>query len=218
MVWRNRSKQSFWHLISILIVSTVVANLEEEVPQINIVYLHGFASCWNPESEKIQQLSAWARVSGFDLDYCHGAEQTVDLAKRQLENLKPDLLIGCSMGGWLAAELGHATNLPFVALNPCIEPSITLKKHIGNGVDYQGSSYCLSPDNVQSYTAFNKQGRGLILLDSGDEVLNAEHTKQQLREHYPIIAFSGGSHRFEHIPQAIPEIKSWFLEANSLNS
>lgn len=176
---------------------------------IKVVYLHGFASCWKPESEKNQQLGTWAAVDGFDLDYCLGAQATVDFAMRQLELYKPDLLIGCSMGGWLAAELGDAADIPFVALNPCIEPRLTLSKYIGNGMDYQGRPYYLAPETVQGYTAFNKQGRGLILLDADDETLNAAHTKTQLCQHFPVTVFLGGSHRFEHIPQAIPIIKEW---------
>lgn len=181
---------------------------------INVVYLHGFASCWNPEAQKIQHLSRWAEVNGFDLDYGLGAKKIVDLAMPQLEVFKPDLLIGCSMGGWLAAELGNATAIPFVALNPCIEPSHTLKKHTGRGVDHQGRSYNLLTEAVQSYTAFNRQGRGLILLDAGDDVLSAEYTKQQLHPHFPVTVFAGGSHRFEHIPEAIPVIESWFFETS----
>lgn len=176
----------------------------------NIVYLHGFASSWNAGSIKAQQLSCWTAVDGFDLDYCQPAATLIESALKQLALCRVDLLMGCSMGGWLAAELSAITGLPFVGLNPCVEPAVTLRKYLGAGRDYQGRDFYLTPEVVQSYRAFNMNACGLVLLDAGDEVLDAEHSHSWLQGRYPVSTFPGGSHRFDHIPQAIPVMQRWF--------
>ncbi|MEO1945163.1 MAG: YqiA/YcfP family alpha/beta fold hydrolase, partial [Candidatus Thioglobus sp.] len=50
-----------------------------------------------------------------------------------LESIKLgiDLLVGTSMGGYMVAAIGDKLGVPFVAINPAIEPRESLKKTPG---------------------------------------------------------------------------------------
>jgi predicted esterase YcpF (UPF0227 family) len=48
----------------------------------------------------------------------------------------------------------------------------------------------------------------LVLLDMGDEVIDSYETMKVL-EGFPIRWWAGGSHRFDHMSEAITEVKSY---------
>ena len=121
--------------------------------------------------------------------------------------VNPDLLVGTSMGGWLAGILGAETGIPFVAINPVIDPRETLKSWLGKGVDHQGNAYELSPDSLVSYYPFTQCGSGLILLDQGDELIPWQETFRALDGCFPVHSFAGGSHRFEHMDESLVWIR-----------
>ena len=62
---------------------------------------------------------------------------------------------------------------------------------------------------VASYYPIAKNGCGLILLDEGDEVIDARHTREVLKDYYQVEMFEGGNHRFAHMEEALPLIASF---------
>jgi uncharacterized protein len=181
----------------------------------NVAYLHGFASFWNPASDKARSLSVMGSVSGFDVDYTAGAGAVIEHALTQLDVLQPDVLVGCSMGGWLAAVLSERCDIPFVALNPAVDPVHTLNRYIGSGLDYRGKRYCLSGDTVDTFFPMPERARGLIFLDAEDEVLDSDVTLNAFRAHYPCYMYPGGDHRFQHLDLAVPVISRWLASGKS---
>ncbi|SDT96814.1 YqiA/YcfP family alpha/beta fold hydrolase [Halopseudomonas salegens] len=177
----------------------------------NIHYLHGFASAFDPDSAKLQTLGKLGPVSGQAIDYTLPTGQLIDNALEQGPWDRVELIAGTSMGGWLAAVLGTRLGIPFVAINPSVQPQRTLGKYIGPGVDFQNQPYELTAAAVDSYFNLPTGGQGLILLDEGDEVIDAQATRAALQDHYPVICFPGGNHRFAHMEAALPKIQA-FLE------
>lgn len=172
-----------------------------------IYYLHGFASQFDATSEKLQSLAKLGLVQGHNIDYTELAEDVVENSLDKLMQVNPDLLVGTSMGGWLASILGGETGIPFVAINPVIDPSESLKKHVGQGLDHQGEPYEMASSVVESYYPFSQYGSGLVLLDEGDEVINWRETSRALEGYYLVHSFHGGSHRFEHMEESLPLIQ-----------
>ncbi|XKH00394.1 hypothetical protein LG325_09810 [Marinobacter nauticus] len=180
---------------------------------LNIFYCHGFASCFDPDKPKVQTLGRLGPVHGCDIEYTRPAEEVLmrTIEKGDLANV--DVIVGTSMGGWLAASLGASLGIPFVAINPAVDPSATLRKYIGSGVDFQGKTYTLEEDAVASYWPISTKGQGLILLDEGDEVIDAHHTQSVLGDHYEVILFPGGDHRFAHMEEALPAIEAFLARS-----
>ncbi|WP_152206982.1 YqiA/YcfP family alpha/beta fold hydrolase [Marinobacter changyiensis] len=176
----------------------------------NIYYCHGFASRFDPGSSKLELLSELGPVYGHDMDYTQPADEVVHQCIDKLIGADIDIVVGTSMGGWLASVVGSRTGIPFVAINPAITPSQTLMKHVGKGVDYQGNEYELTASAVKSYGSLPKDGCGLILLDEGDDVIDWRETYSTYHERFSVVSFPGGSHRFDHMEAALPLIQNFF--------
>lgn len=175
----------------------------------NVLYLHGFGSKFDNYSKKIQQLLKLGAVDGFDIDYCLGEKLVIEQSIANIANRDLDLLIGTSMGGWLASKLSEILSIPFVAFNPVISPAVTLQPYIGEHKDFYGRHFLLKENIVNEYEEISKDGCGLIFLDEGDELINPSESKQILNQCYSVTSYTGGSHRFEHIPESIADIRKF---------
>jgi hypothetical protein len=56
---------------------------------------------------------------------------------------------------------------------------------------------------VSGYYSFTRWGSGLLLLDQGDELLPWNDTVGALGDYFPVYSFEGGSHRVEHMEEAL---------------
>lgn len=179
-----------------------------------ILYLHGFASFFKPNSDKVNALSKLGQVVGLTLDYSRGAETVLHDALAFAQQRQIDLIVGCSLGGWLAAHIGSQLNLPFVSLNPSIHPSETLTRYNGAGVTFDGKPFHLSADTIAAFPDIPLKGKGLVLLQRGDDILDAELSYTMLKPYYESYLFPDGSHRFDDLAQHLTLI-SRFLRSKS---
>jgi len=178
-----------------------------------ILYVHAFGGHYDPEHPKIQSLETLGKVVGIDLEYCQGFSTVQEKLKQAVFSEHPDLLIGTGMGGHVASHVGAACGIPFVALNPMINPSQDLSCWVGNISTPDGRDHYLTESACETYPEFALDGYGLVFVESGDAVVNATHTVQSLNEHYTVEKFSGGNHGFVHIDQALPMIKEFYNQA-----
>ncbi|KPQ01686.1 YqiA/YcfP family alpha/beta fold hydrolase [Marinobacter sp. HL-58] len=181
----------------------------------NIYYCHGFGSQFDLGSSKLEILSKLGSIHGHDIDYTKPADEVVQICQDEVIKADIDLMVGTSMGGWLVNIVGARAGIPFVAINPAIDPAQTLEKYIGAGLDYQGNRYQLTQSVVDSYRAFVINGCGLILLDQGDDVIDWRVTHDTCQKYYSVVSFPGGSHRFEHMEESLPLIEALY-ERSSL--
>lgn len=75
-------------------------------------YLHGFTSRFDITIDKIKTLARPGPVYGHDIDYTQGWEDVIEESLDKLMQVNPDLLVGTSMGGWLAGISGAETGIP----------------------------------------------------------------------------------------------------------
>jgi predicted esterase YcpF (UPF0227 family) len=169
----------------------------------NILYLHGYKAKFDIDSPKNKILSQIGKVHGFDIDYDKPYEDIEsDFLKKMGEN-KIDLLVGTSMGGYLANRLGTEYGVPFVMINPVIDPRAVLEK------------YNHSPEIVESYKCKAIiHPCGLLLLDRGDTVIPIGPTLEYFNDFYETHIFEGGDHRFQHMEDSL--IKIIFFYNNSI--
>ena len=88
---------------------------------------------------------------------------------------------------------------------------------MGINTNYKtAETFELTEEDVASFAEFAvAPGRvpTLVLLDMGDDVLDSNATIKHFEGHADIVTFEGGSHRFEHLPEALDHIKRF---ANTL--
>ena len=178
-----------------------------------IMYCHGFASKFDPEKEKVRALSTLAPVDGVTVDYTLPPEDVFAKFTNAVTAPESTLIVGTSMGGFFAAWLGSELGLPFIAINPAISPAKSLRKHIGAGRTHFGAPFLLRQEMVDAYAGlkFRLDGDGTIVLDLGDEVIDPHETIKAVENRRPLIAFSGGSHRFDHMKALLPRVQGRFF-------
>ena len=180
------------------------------------IYLHGFNSHRNPNSDKLKELGELDEVLTLSYDSFAPYEDILEnlkvKIKKELRDRPPGevALVGTSLGAYWAAALSGVYGVPAILLNPAIQPAKTLKKYVGltlkNFVSDEVNT--LSEDVPKSYPEISKKGKLLIILDEGDEVLDPYETQKLFADFNPIL-FKGGSHRFEHMPEALPHIEKF---------
>ena len=175
----------------------------------NILYIHGFASSFNSASDKIMSLKQLGDVIGFNIDYTESPHDIRSSMTEAVLKYDIDLIVGTSMGGYIAACVSSATGIPFVACNPAINPAETMCYAIGYGFNHDGSGFHLKAETVAMYEPFDTEACGLILLDEGDDLFSTDETVDALKESYEIVVFDGGSHRFEHMDESLGIIREF---------
>jgi uncharacterized protein len=172
---------------------------------VGILYCHGWGSRFDPSKNKIRALAKMRPVDGVTVDYTMHPQVVFDKYATRLKLHPEAMVVGTSLGGFYAAWLGAEFDRPFIAINPAIAPSTTLRAYVGHGVNHVGELFELTQDCVKAYNAlsFRLDGQGTIVLDMGDEILDAPATLDFVRGRLPVVMFDGGSHPFDHMAELI---------------
>ena len=144
-----------------------------------VLYLHGLES--KQGGRKVDFLSSECVVHAPAIDY-----RMLDLHSKIhniIMDLKPDLIIGSSMGGYVAHEFAKAFSLPAILLNPAIH------------------SRSFEPDLDKFILGFDtdSEKRQIVVLGMDDEIINPSETKKMLSgdERYVVEEIEGMGHRTE---------------------
>ena len=188
-----------------------------------IIYLHGFNS--GGQSQKAAWLRAQlAPVPVFAPDYpAHRANETLRVLRKFIRRLRREnphtrklMLIGSSLGGFWAQRLAPEFGACMVLINPSMRPNETLARHTGRHRNAAtGGETVLTAQDVLALKAHrvepcNPKVPTLVLLDAQDEVLDYRLAEAAFRGCGRTIVFPGGSHRFEHLPEALSEIRALY--------
>mgnify|MGYP000748197037 CR=1 FL=1 len=194
-----------------------------------IIYLHGFNSAsldLNDElltsKEKLvvlQQFCLQKDIQFFtpNVDYrdFEGIVEDMLFEWNQFLDQSYDVIfMGSSMGGFASEYLAMKTGCKAIMINPAIVPSELLPQFIGVTENYEtGQPYLWRQDNCDQFIKYEQELKTLsqlidrtVLLDMGDELLDSKTTASVYKNKANIVTFSGGSHSFEHINQALPII------------
>lgn len=174
-----------------------------------LLYLHGFNS--SPESAKAQQTQQWFGKNAPGIEFiCPSLPPYADQAMALLCEIvearlpEPVFLIGSSMGGFYAnclAERYAEFAIGAVLINPAVSPARGLDKWLGENSNYHsGEKWLFEQRHIEEYhrwdpTAIKNTNNYLLLLQSGDEVLDYRDAEQRYQG-CQIILESGGDHSF----------------------
>jgi len=118
-----------------------------------IVYLHGLESLQG--GEKVGFLASKGSVYAPVMDY-----KTLNLDEFILTLGMPDLIIGSSMGGYVADIIGSQLGVDVLLFNPALH-SRSIEFDFDNGVGYGSQQY-----------------KRTIILGTADNIINPEITKK----------------------------------------
>lgn len=188
-----------------------------------IIYLHGFNS--GGQSQKATWLRAQlAPAPVFAPTYpAHRANEALRVLRKFIRRLRREnpqsrklMLIGSSLGGFWAQRLAPEFGARIVLINPSMRPDETLARHTGRyRNEATGEETVLTAQDVRALKAHrvepcNPAVPTLLLLDAQDEVLDYRIAEAALRGCGKTIVYPGGSHRFEHLAEALPEIRALY--------
>ena len=176
---------------------------------INILYIHGYNSSSTSPSVKIAQLenefkTIYRIAPDYDLGYESALKEVLDFVEQiKSEGSVVGALVGTSMGGYLAADVSQKLVIPYVSINPCIYPSLSLEK------------YGLIGDELHSYPDFSVDSvaSGLVLLGMQDNVIDPHETMIFLDNRLPLMIDDGACHQFPSLENHIDEIAMFLFSA-----
>src|SRR5690606_21592924 len=139
---------------------------------------HGLDS--SRESTKFHAIDAKQKFC-IDIDYRNLNFQTVaDFYHEIIEKIKPEIIVGHSLGGYWALKMSAAHHIPCVVANPSLYPNFR--------EDYPAiCNNDLDHDIPQ-----------LAYLELGDEMLDMHNVQEQLEDYMHIQAVEGGHHRLKN--------------------
>lgn len=181
------------------------------------IYLHGFNSAYNPESAKIKALQTIGEVIGITYNTFGTYQEIFSEISGQVSDKEDLAFVGTSLGGFWASEMARHFGVPSVLINPCHDPYLMLRKSVGQLMtNYEtGAENTLTNETIETYPVQGMSGDSrvysylpLVLLDMGDEVIDSFETRKVL-EGFPMVHWAEGSHRFEHMEDALTDIKSY---------
>jgi predicted esterase YcpF (UPF0227 family) len=191
-----------------------------------LLYLHGFNS--SPESAKAQQTQQWFGQNAPGIEFiCPSLPPNADQAMALLMDIvearlpEPVFLIGSSMGGFYAsclAERYAEFAIGAVLINPAVSPARGLDKWLGENSNYHsGEKWLFEQRHIEEYhrwdpAAIKNKNNYLVLLQSGDEVLDYRDAEQRYQG-CNIILESGGDHSFIDYHRHLESIHHFLVSA-----
>jgi predicted esterase YcpF (UPF0227 family) len=188
-----------------------------------IIYLHGFNS--GGRSVKAGQLRAMlAPVAVLAPTYpAHRVPDAPRYLRKFIRRLRREnpqdkklLLIGSSLGGFWAQHLAPEFGAGQVLINPALRPDEALLDAAGpQRNEATGEHYVLTAAEVRALGAYRKTRcepsvPSLLLLDQADESLDYRVAQAFYRDCGKTLVYPGGNHRFEHLAEALPDIRELY--------
>lgn len=176
-----------------------------------ILYLHGFASCGKGnKSLTLQSYFGADNVTALDLP--PSPKDAIQEIEEILRTSSFELLIGSSLGGFYATFLAEKYQIKAVLINPSTQPWETLAPYVGWQKRFCDEEvFEFKPiylEELKTLQSVPQKGQYLLLLQSGDEVL--DYTKaQSLYNTHKVIVEYGGNHRFENIDDYLSMIENF---------
>ncbi|MBS4097277.1 MAG: esterase [Sulfuricella sp.] len=170
-----------------------------------ILYLHGLNS--SPVSHKARLLAA--RMADLGLAdqlripalHHDPAQAMADVERLLADAAQPVTLLGSSLGGFYATWLAEKHGLKAVLVNPAVEAPQLARNLLGPQKNYySGAEWLLTETHAAALDslevgAITRPERYLLLLESGDEVLDWRRAVEKFRDARQIVV-EGGDHGF----------------------
>lgn len=180
-----------------------------------LIYLHGLNS--SPESHKARLLAARMAELGLGerllVPALHHdpAVAVAEVERRIAESEEPVTLAGSSLGGFYATWLAERHGCQAVLVNPAVEAPQLARALLGPQKNYySGAEWVLTEAHAAALdklevAAITRPERYLLLIETGDEVLDWRRAVEKFRAARQIVV-EGGDHGFASFAARLDEI------------
>lgn len=183
-----------------------------------ILYFHGFKS--SSDSTKAKDLHKFIsrRTRNTILitpnihDNFHDAhDQIINLIESNQPNI---FFMGSSLGGYYASFFSQKYNKKAVLINPAIPPLKDFEMHLGKNKNYSnGNKFIITKNDINyirslSYKKILKPKNLMILLESGDEILNYNDASSYFSGSHIDILY-GGDHSYSSFKEKFNKIQDF---------
>ncbi|NWG87528.1 MAG: esterase [Hydrogenophilaceae bacterium] len=181
-----------------------------------LIYIHGFNS--SSQSGKARELQAYLAARGLADGYVcpdlpHRPAEAIALLERLIAaSATPVKLMGSSLGGFYASWLAEKHGLKAVQINPCVSCDEKLAAEVGrvqknwhSGEAYEFTAQHLAELRALRVPAISRPERYLLLVETGDEVLDYREAVTYFQGARQIV-LEGGDHGFSRFAEYIPTI------------
>lgn len=169
-----------------------------------LLFIHGFGS--SGRGTKAQMLKAWCQEQGISFmspslpNIPELALETLQEIIETIQKHEPVGLVGSSLGGFYATWLANCYELPYVLVNPSVEPYKTLEQAFGRAINFHDqSSYEWNAQHTASLLAFKvakpNTERCLLMVQTGDELLDYRQAVDYYSAAQQLVE-EGGDHGF----------------------
>jgi predicted esterase YcpF (UPF0227 family) len=170
-----------------------------------LIYIHGLNS--SPASFKANLLKRKLESMGRGAEFLAPAlpdrpRATAALLEAQVAAHPAAALVGSSLGGFYATWLAERHGLKAVLVNPAVRPYEGLRQFLGAQQNlYTGARYTLTQAHLDELAALDVPAithpeRYLLMVETGDEVLDYRHAVERYRGCRQMV-IGGGDHAFK---------------------
>jgi predicted esterase YcpF (UPF0227 family) len=181
---------------------------------VRVIYLHGFNS--SPASHKAQVLRGYMEERGWGGRYAcprlpDQPRDAVAAAEAVIgeSGAGPVCFVGSSLGGFYATFFAEKLDARAVLINPAIDPHEGLRAYLGEQQNlHTGERYALTEEHLSQWRELAVRatpGRYLLLLETGDEVLDYRIAMGQYAGARQVVV-EGGDHSLLRFPEHLPRI------------
>ncbi|MBZ9538677.1 esterase [Modicisalibacter tunisiensis] len=187
-------------------------------PVDGVLYLHGFNSgSASPKAQLMRAVCQGLRHGAGSLacrtpQLSHRPDAALARAEAELADLGDNvLLVGSSMGGFLASVLAERHDLPAVVINPAVAPARLVEAWWGQAFvnPYNGERFTVEAAHREALAAMTPAyltpERYLLLLGTADETLDCRDAFRAYRGCRMLIE-PGGDHGFSHLAAYLPAV------------
>ena len=184
-----------------------------------ILYFHGFKS--SSDSGKAQEFKKFIEnktsqtkiiIPDLKDDFKEAHKQIESIIDKNSPNI---LYMGSSLGGYYALYFAQLYKSKSVLINPAIPPLKDFEIHLGKNENYAtGNKFTISKNDISYIRSLHHKkilepSNHLILLESGDEILDYVETISYFKESF-IDVFYGGNHSYTSLKENFIKIKNFF--------
>ena len=183
-----------------------------------ILYFHGFKS--SSDSTKAKDLHKFISrrtrntiliTPNIHDNFYDAHDQIINLIESNQPNV---FFMGSSLGGYYASFFSQKYNKKAVLINPAIPPLKDFEMHLGKNKNYSnGNKFIITKNDIDyirslSYKKILKPKNLMILLESGDEILNYNDTSSYFSGSHIDILY-GGDHSYSSFKEKFNKIQDF---------